>query len=291
MTNLLCGTNLIGASMKKLFLLLLFLMVAVRAEGATDYTADANCVGAWLFTEGSGTSINDEVGSNDLTISNASWSTDVPTFGEGGSPSKSLSFDGNGDGLYTSGTVNLSSVSTITITVWMKWSSFSNADTIGWESSANFNNNAGGVYCGPDGTWPANGYWYSAMRGSSVPEYRWDGYTRPSTAWHHIAVVYDKSAGAGNYAHHHFYIDGVEQTAQSTWQNVILAEIYFGNYNWYFMCRNNASLWATGYLSEIAIFKDELSSTEINEIMDYGLKGTGGASSAVNATKIIIGSD
>ena len=63
----------------------------------TDYTADATCKGAWLFTEGSGTSVADASGEGNtgtfVADGRPAWSSTVPTYGEGGSPSYSADFE------------------------------------------------------------------------------------------------------------------------------------------------------------------------------------------------------
>jgi hypothetical protein len=239
--------------MKKLLLTILFCLMAHGAF-AYDYTQDANCKGAWLFTEGSGTSVADASGhSNTGTFASSghpAWAAMSGT----GAPSYSpymVHFDSSASDWISCGTSDtLNITGDLTIVFWASRIS-GNRGTLFTRVLAN----------------PAYGYITSLEDNVRYHTNNTDWRTANTPIganWHHYAVVVVANTGGT------FYLDG---SPDGTWTNnpsgastasSAIAQIG----------KTFDSLYYNGYATEIAVFNQALSSTEITDIYNNGLKGS-----------------
>jgi hypothetical protein len=241
---------------KILFLTIwLFLSLSSRAW-AVDYTQNANCTAAWLFLEGTGTTVNDSSANNyNGTFKGTgepAWAsmsgTGAPTYA-----SYLVNFDGSDDVI--SEILPLTFNTGTSTTFWVAVS-----DTGGhqgfmdWgangEQGAYFHYNAGALslYAIPSA-------WASGALGivvSGVDDGRWT----------HIAFTF--SGHAGNIIG---YLNGVATSPVQYFTTGDFNLVDVGEY---------PTLGGTrfsGNLAETSFFSDVLTSTEINDIMDNGLVG------------------
>lgn len=213
---------------------------------ATDYTQDANCVGAWLFRDGSGTSLTDasSAGHNG-SISQAVWTTTAPVVA-----TNSLLFDGSDD--YVSAADPSSITNTLTVVSYAKSNSVTNyRHMVSFHPGFFLSNNA------------TAGYVRFAVTTTGEVSHNITSFASIGTSsWNHFAGTYDGTAVNG-------YFNGIVGTGDSCTGNIDTSGNFaIGSY-W-----NTHDTFNTynGYISESAIFNRVLSSTEINEIMDHGLK-------------------
>ena len=250
--------------LRRLSLALLLSLFLVNSALATDYAADANCQGAWLFTEGSGITVADaSQNSNTGTFtasSQPSWETATPSSAYS---DDYVDFDagekidaGNGATLQITG-------NNFSITCWAKANSlsayegpFSKTDA-GWIKGWGlywFSDNTMRFYINHYGNSPA----LTAFTDTS--------------GWHHWAGTYDDGRDSGSDVH--IYLDGViGGTKGSATALVDSGDICtmgtLRGYDW------------DGWVDETAIFDSTLDSTEINDIMDNGLSPVAAAAGQV----------
>ena len=152
----------------------------------------------------------------------------------------------------TASTVNLAGVTTASIGFWLYWNAFANDDDMAFESSANFNSNAGGILC--DLNESGTGDCVFAVRNSAASGGAYFECPRPSaSAWHHYLITVNLSAYAS--APLAIYIDGVAQTNIWSYGGPAgSAPSGLGNYTWYLMSRAGSSLWGAGRMADFAIW-------------------------------------
>src|SRR3990167_1991978 len=226
---------------------------------ATDYTQDANCMGAWLFTEGSGTTVADASGEGNtctfLGSGQPAWSASVPS----GYSNNSVDFDGTND-LINCTTVAVAT-SNISYVAWV------NLDGVGGSV-----NNHRFVVSITEGSSSQNWNSYFAIES-------WDENTDtllqftdsistnaevPTTGWQHVAVTYDGS-------NVRYYLNGALDST------VAFTDSLSTSYTTAFIGGRNAGVGTTymnGLVTEVGYFTRVLSLSEINEIMDFGLDGS-----------------
>jgi len=226
-----------------------------------DYTQDANCEAAYLFTEGSGGTLDNAEGTaaRDGTISGADWSADVPSFGISGSAAGSLLFDRNQD--YVSCGTFDPSAGDLTIVFWAKWNDLGTGhntflskrdswsiDDMRWQFGRD-DTNSQMIIQHP---WSSN---------------YWTGDDLTVDTWVATACVFDYDTS------NTLYFNGISKgvgngTDPIAWANDTAAAVTIGN--------TNAGDWegCDSYVTEVALFSRTLSSTEINDIMDNGLVGS-----------------
>ena len=173
--------------MKKLLLVILMLLISVNCYAFTGAPIDdANCLGAWLFTDtdydsGSGTTVADHSGEgNTGTFNDVTWDTDDVSFNVSGSADNSGVFDGNDYVSFDSGICDVTG-SAFTIVAWIRPDSDSGGEQQVFRKSTDSHYNM--VINNNDLRLE---YYASATRTT------WD-YDNITTAWQHIAVVYDGS--------------------------------------------------------------------------------------------------
>jgi hypothetical protein len=151
----------------------------LQAQNGQVLAASTNgLVKHYKFDEGSGTSLTDSVGSNNGTISGATWTT--------GKIGGALSFDGNDQVTVA----NQSLAAQFTVSAWVKWNGTNG--TVFDVSNRIFYLENGGF-----------GFWNNGSTGSG------DFGQVPTGSWQHIAYVYNGSTLAG-------YINGVSSGSFSS---------------------------------------------------------------------------
>jgi len=227
---------------------------------ATDYTQHANCVAAWLFKEGSGTSVADSSSASNTGTFKGSgepaWSSDVPTYGQGGTPLYSVQFDGSDD-LINCGTSNtiLPQSGAFTVVMWVK------ATIDGTQRRVI---DRGNVHLSALGSYPR----FDAA-GSTTLIRAGSNNSLTDGAWRHLAMTWDGSTTAANV---NIYVNASEITYQNTTNGATLSAnsgstTYLGN-------RHDGARCYNGYLTEVAVFNAVLTSDNITEIYNYGLTGS-----------------
>lgn len=178
-------------------------------------------------------------------------------------------FDGINDYGQTAA-INLSSISTLTVSFWLFWNAFATDDDMALETSATSNSNAGAFQIDPNmgGTSDVliaintNGAQFSGVQFART------GVT--AAAWQHWTVCMDRNAGAQQVTA--VYINGRSQSLSNTFTNTT-ATGGFGNYAWNFMSRNGASLFGAGRLDDIRIYNRVLSAGEVRALLAASKRG------------------
>ncbi len=165
---------------------------------------------------------------------------------------KARTFNGSSDNLQSAATVDLTSTTQISISFWLYWNTFANDDSLAFESSSNYNSNAGAFIIDPN---DSSGFFQFSVY---QPGYFGCHITRPSAAaWHHYLLTLDiTTVNAGTCT---AYVDGVNATPTID-INAGAGTLTFGNYTLNMMSRNAASLFGAGRMSDIAIWKSILTS-------------------------------
>lgn len=236
-----------------------------------DYTQDANCQGAWLFTEGSGTTVADA--SQNSNTGNfkgdgePAWvgsvsGTNAPTYA-----TDCVLFDGGDDHINCGNSASMN-MPLATIVAWIKPDAdASDAQIVGRDESAgagrDFQFRKGDtdklefiIFVGNSA--------HTCVSSASIAE--------DSDTWSHVAGTYDgetiltwingsndgtQASPSGNMDNDGGVLGiGARTTNASTWTE-----------------------WFDGAITEVAIFNRVLNSTEINDIMDNGLAGAAGSAS------------
>jgi hypothetical protein len=235
-----------------------------------DYTAHANCKLAYLFSEGSGTSVADASGNSATGTFNSSghpaWSVDVPSFGTSGSAAGSVSYDTAGSlEIISDGTSNslLPYNAAQTGVCWIK----PTVDVINTGDPRVF----------------ARGSVYFALAATKKVYFNVDGSTANARfsanntitfgSWQHIAYTWD---GTNFGANVHIYLNGVEVSYASATNGSSTttnsgATTYIGN-------RSDGTRAVGGLMTEVAIFNSVLDVTDIQAIYNYGLRPAGSSS-------------
>lgn len=241
-----------------------------------DYTQDANCVGAWLFTEGSGTTVADASSQNNTGnfkgTGEPAWSSDVPSFGVSGQAANSVLFDGTDDRIVFSdiAAYNFSSTTQkFSVAFWYKRVAGSTGNVVTkygadasttkeWLITADNTNKIVSVTY--ENTSAGD---FSGLRFLSDNAYDDD-------TWWHIVCVNDIEADNMD-----IYVNGTEVastvvTGRESITDITntASDIWLGSQEY-----DTASQTVNAYVTEFAIFSDALSSSEIQDIYNYGLKG------------------
>jgi hypothetical protein len=262
--------------MKRL-LLILAMVLAVWAFGnicyATDYTQDPYCQGAWLFEEGVGVTVEDSSAYCNTGAfqneGNPAWSTETP----GAFSNYCADFDGGNDVVNVGSDSSLDDVNTFTYVAWIK-----PEGTPGYS--------IGYIFCKGHGSGINKGIRDNDIGSGDQDQLRAhvDADTTDAAtysprhaiadgAWYHLAVTYDDTGDR----YLRVYLDGVEVTESGQ-----AAGIVSGDSGHSLLLGNNATygFYAfNGKLDEMALFSRILSAAEINDIMNNGLKGSGGSAS------------
>ena len=264
--------------LKQTIVLLLFLSFWGGVAQATDYTSDANCKVA--HTMDIDESPIDDVTSNSNTA--ALKAAGEPDYTASGKFGGGYSFDNTDDVAtitdFTMGNGDLS------ICFYFKVNNTFNTLTADsqalWGTYENANEMLVAVLAGTDNT-QADGilYFKKEQAGGITPGTR-TVYSASTTnswtggSWYHVAVTYDIDASSQWDVI--LYINGVAESTDTTTHgsaeglDAIAANFLLGSA--VVEQAGGATEFFDGVLDEHAIFNDVLTSTEINDIMDNGLK-------------------
>ena len=240
---------------------------------ATDYTQSVNCMGAWLFTEGSGTTVADASGEGNTANFKASgepvWDVDVPS----GYSNNSVNFDGSNDYVLLSGGEGTS----LDAALLDEWSFC----LWGLVDNATAEHKFGGYWTNDGGE--DGGAEYLLSIGTDMKPFaafkntNGDYYVPTSTTalsqdtWYHFCITFKRNTVGGA----KIYVDGVEVASANTGDFAIYnandANVVIGG---------GVDTGVTiiqpfdGQMTEVAMFNTELTQTQIQEIMDFGLDGS-----------------
>lgn len=167
--------------------------------------------------------------------------------GSGGSVAldgRGKSLKGTGAGGRGSIAVDLSAFNKLTLSFWMYWDGFDNADTqLALEYTADGVSNAG-IFFDPNNS---NGF--ISIASGPIASYGNRSFARPSgAAWHHYFVTIDRSQLYGGIA---LCIDGVSIAPSAQAGGTPGGN--FANSTLYLLSRNNASLWGLGRLQNVVL--------------------------------------
>jgi hypothetical protein len=233
----------------------------------TDYTQDANCVGAWLFTEGSGTQVDDSSSNSNVgnfaSNGHPAWGSMSGTYAPTYAPYMVDFVASSEDKINYADDTSLNISGNIT---FMSWVNFTSLPTSGGYQTILSKQ----YISSPESI----GYFLDIYHnGSSVlargGSYNGSSYMDQSTLagrisideWHHLAVYYDGSAWV-------ILIDGVQYDGltQNTGAISSSGALTAG---WI----NPIARYLNAKVTEQSVFNTNLSSTEINDIIDNGLVG------------------
>ena len=173
-----------------------------------------------------------------------------------------LSFDGTND--YASAAIDLSSFDKITVSFRMYVASFTTADGLALEYTANFNSKDGFNFNPNDNTGVIS-FGYTKAAGT----YWLDSFTRPSAAaWHHYVITLDRANRVNTAS-----VDGVSQSV-STYFHDATAGGTFANSTLYFSSRAGTSLYGACRLNDVRIHGRLLSAAEIKSLYVESLRGS-----------------
>lgn len=176
-------------------------------------------------------------------------------------------FNGTSDYGVTS-TINLSSYSQLTVSLWYYWTTNANDNDLLLESGVDAGV-VGGMQVIPNlssgSSYRIGIYVSGGLRQSFTM-------TRPSAgAWHHAVYCFDRNGGSNQVVA--VYIDGVSQTLTPS-ETSTGSSGGFGNLAWNFMARNSgASLHGSGRLDDIRIYNRVLPAWEARALMYASRRG------------------
>lgn len=256
----------------RLFLALLLLIPSTSFAAKNYCYNDAK--GCWLMNEGTGTttadsSYNSNIG-NFTSSGHPAWSTDVPNFNKSGKPLFSTSFTST-DSINCGSGSSLDDISgALTVVFWMKKTTSASGRSImskysggGWDITVDAST--------------TNIFFEQSFSGNTVFLGHTGSSVFTSGTWTHVAVTYDGSTNASGA---HIYKNGAEVSYSfsnngsgardsDASASLKISDIYDAYYD--------------GLLADVGVFNRVLSTTEINEIYNYGL--TGGSGNMLLATQ------
>lgn len=240
--------------MIKKLLIILFLCLLPISVWATDFTADANCVAAYLMLEGSGTALDNAQGNagNDGTFVSSghpAWdTTDVP-FAISGSAPNSLDFTPN-DYVGCQNDASTSLNRNFSVVFWAK-PDVTNAVLA-------FISHGSNEYC-----LGMNNATFQFLD-SQVAALVQGTVTLSTSAWNHLAFTIDNE----NPANVNVYLNG---NSTPVLTGTTTADVSNGTAALQIGADNSGNGF-DGKMTEIAIFSRVLSTAEIAAIYNYGLK-------------------
>ena len=219
----------------------------------------------WLIEEGTGSTVADSTGTNDGTISGATWSTDVPSFNQ-----ISLDFDGVDDrmeivGSQSAGTYDfLHNSKTFTVMGWYKLDDYTVSNSMALVGT-NYTSSLIGFNFWLDtrngGTGQNHALRCNIDDGTNSTSVYQEGVISDND-WHHYAVTGDGTTLK-------LYIDG---SVQSSTASLPAATSSSAAYNLRVGHRAGiAGAPFPGLIDEVAIFSSALSAAQISAIYNIGL--------------------
>lgn len=165
-------------------------------------------------------------------------------------------FDGSND-YAQAGPIDLTSVTQLTVAMWLYWGASGPAVDYPIETSANSSSTANAFYLNYG---QATGSTQVRLRGTSAQSVA--NFTSPtSNVWHQIVYCLDIPAGGSCFT---VYVNGVAQSLSysATSQNATS----FGNHTWNFGARNGASNFFTGRFGDVRVYNRILSASEAQQL-------------------------
>lgn len=253
---------------------------------ATNYTADVNCTAAYLFTEGSGTTVADSSPSANTGTFNASghpaWSANVPSYAVSGQAAGSVKFNGTTGDLInctTNDFVKEDQPLTFTCRFNLSSDTFASPEERDWRIFAR--DDALNFYIQNDVTNSRIGF---EVPGASYLVCNFNSTTYLTTnVWHLVILEWAGGMGSTNVT---LYFDNDNKTRYYTEEGasptdnagepMILGNVHTGD----------AAINAT--MTDIAFFNRLLNETERTEIWNYGLNGAPAVTEAPTGQIIFI---
>ncbi len=225
--------------------------VKLRGDTYTDYTQDANCVGAWRFNEDTADTVIDTSGKDghSTTISNVSYVL--------GKEGNAWSGNGSSSYIYLADNANTNPQSAFSVAHWIYLDSATDERII-FDSR---NSNHGFML---EIAFSTQNYNF-VTKWSGTSYYLWTDDNAISVGeWTHIVVTCDKFNSVNTTKK--IYINGVESKSTST------AVYYSGSTPTLFNRSGTKNLGFAGDIDEFVIFNRVLTDSEILDIYNNGLK-------------------
>lgn len=200
---------------------------------------------------------------------------------------QAINFDGVNDYVRNVTTLDLTSTNVATVAFWANIRNFNSSDNPFFESSTNYNNNDGALIFNPNSSACSGRLLISIQDSITTGKYRTECFNRPTTnVFHHYLVIYDNSTATGDIR---LFIDGVEQSTQSTPDNTKDQSSSLGNYTWYLMSRAGTSLFNSGIIDEFYVYRRALSSSEILKLYNSGINKYATSPQVINTSSCTFG--
>jgi glucose/arabinose dehydrogenase len=218
----------------------------------------------WRLGETSGSAFADSKGASPASFAGPALGVQGALAGDANGAAR---FDGLND--FASARVNFSTTGVLTLEFWLKWNAYANDDDLAFELTPDYNANSGGLLVDPNES--ASGQFETAIRqGPFYTGYNVRRFNRPSAAaWHHYALVFDRTATAPNELK--VYVDGAAVAGSNPQSTDALGN--FAQSSLYFMSRAGSSLFGAGDLDEVAVYNRALTAAEAQ---DHHTRGIGG---------------
>jgi hypothetical protein len=229
--------------------------------GATDYTSDANCVGAWYLNGTSGETDRSSNGEN-LTLSGTmARETDVPG-GYGGYSRHNTSSSANYLYVADGGSTDLSGANqNVSVVGWFMVDNNSNDYVLAAKGNPVSNASYRVWYDNASGTMHAA----LSSNGTGFTECI-AGTTLSTGTWYHVAMVY-------NDTDIRIYLNGSLDSATHN-PETYSSGLYDSALD--FRIGRSGSDYLVGNVDDVAVFDDALSPSEVTEIYNYGIDGANG---------------
>lgn len=215
---------------------------------AYDWTQDADCVNSYLMDESSG-NLADSSGSTNLTASG------TPTYSQTGKFGTSIYFNSSNPDYFSSSYDVLGNI--FTMVGWIKPDNVTTEHMVLWVGDKDTTNNmqfidvAGSIAGDPvrAASFSSDGFVASTKTGAS-------------TDWNHVAGVWASASSRIVYLNG---VPGTEETSTRYPQDEDTISIGATR-------DSTPAEYTNGDIDEVALFSSALDSTDINDIMDNGLK-------------------
>jgi hypothetical protein len=260
--------------MKK-FILLMVLMLVCGVANATDYCADANIRACWtMSTEGgSGTTLNDDSSKNkDGTFSSSghpSWyaMSEMPAYASWAVDFTSASSDKITWGSFIDGVTQ-----SLSVTSWINPDSY-DGTIIG---SASFASGQGFQFY-------VNASGYVSFRLIRNGAYYQQATTQSAIGydWVHIAGAWTQADTPI------MYVNGISVSKTSASGGGSSPNVLDQTTNAMGVDGSSGTNYFDGKITEASVFQDAITSTEVSDIYDHGLKGTGNRVSIASLPSVL----
>ena len=211
-------------------------------------------VGYWKFDDGSGTQAIDSSGLGHTAVlgNGVNWAT--------GKIGKAVSADAGHQQYVSIPAIDLSDTNAVTVSFWANRTYTTSGGHALFEATGDYTNSTTGFAFFPDDDTCAG--IQIALRGNLG--YVANCYSQPSSgAWHHLAVVFDKSQTGGDEVK--FYVDGALQTATRS----LYASTNTNNFGddpiYFFSCAGTAAF-ASGAIDDLRIYSSALTAGQIRQL-------------------------